>query len=214
MKKPNKEKPNANENEQMPGSRHTESTAAIEDEHAPDATAEVGEAVEASETGEHDPVKKLEAEKAALVDSLLRAKADYQNLQRRSAADRLDAVRFANAELMRALLVVADDFERALQAGQAHQGVDAVTDGVRIIYDHFVKALKDQGLEPIESLHQPFDPTIHEALMQRPTAAHAPGTVVEEVAKGYRLNERVIRPAKVVVATEPQGRAGGEEGAA
>jgi len=211
MKKSSKDKTSANK--EAAASRRTESTAAIEEELAPDTTADAEEAAEASETGDDDPVKRLEQEKAALENSLLRAKADYQNLQRRSAADRLDAVRFANAELMRSLLAVADDFERALHAGQAHQGSEAVTDGVRIVYDHFLKALKDQGLEPIESLHQPFDPTIHEALMQRPTEAHPPGTVVEEVAKGYRLHDRVIRPAKVVVASEKKGDTGGEDGA-
>lgn len=211
MKKPSRDKTSTKK--ESPASRRAESTAAVEDEVAPDTTADAEEAVEASETGGDDPVKQLEKEKAALENSLLRAKADYQNLQRRSAADRLDAVRFANAELMRSLLVVADDFERALEAGQAHQGSEAVTDGIRIVYDHFLKALKDQGLEPIESLHQPFDPTIHEALMQRPTESHPRGTVVEEVAKGYRLHERVIRPAKVVVASEQKGGAGGEDGA-
>lgn len=211
MKKPSRDK--ASTKKDTTASRRTESTAAVEDELGPDTTAGAREAVEASETGDDDPVKRLEQEKAALENSLLRAKADYQNLQRRSAADRLDAVRFANAELMRSLLAVVDDFERALQAGETHQGSEAVTDGVRIVYDHFLKALKDQGLEPIEALHQPFDPTIHEALMQRPTDAHPPGTVVEEVAKGYRLHERVIRPAKVVVASEKKGATGREDGA-
>jgi molecular chaperone GrpE len=167
-------------------------------------------AQQAEEAGPEDPVKKLEARIDALEDGILRAKADYQNLQRRSAAERLDAVRYANAELMRSLVAVADDFERALESCRKHESAEAIAKGVQIVYDHFTKALHDQGLEPIEALHRPFDPAVHEAMMQQPTQEQPPGTVVEEVAKGYRLHDRVIRPAKVVVATAPKVAQSGE----
>jgi len=157
---------------------------------------------------EEDPVKALEAKVASLEDSLLRAKADYQNLLRRSAQERSDAVRFANAELMRSLLVVADDFERALTATKSTPNGEAIADGIRLVYDNFAKALQDHGLEPIEALHQPFDPTVHQALLQQPTDEYPPGTVVEEVAKGYRLQDRVVRAAKVVVAKAVEDQSG------
>jgi len=152
------------------------------------------------ESVEADPVKALEARVATLEDNLLRAKADYQNLLRRSAQERADAVRYANVELMRSLLVVADDFERALDATRNTENGAAIADGIRLVYDNFTKALRDHGLEAIDALHQPFDPNVHQALLQQPTDEHPPGTVVEEIARGYRLQDRVVRASKVVVA--------------
>lgn len=171
------------------------------DESAPAQTDQAAQADQADgEPVEVDPVRALEERVASLEDSLLRAKADYQNLLRRSAQERTDAVRFGNVELMRSLLVVADDFERALTATRSTENGAAIADGIRLVYDNFTKALRDHGLEPIDALHRPFDPTIHQALLQQPTDEHPPGTVVEEVAKGYRLQDRVVRAAKVVVA--------------
>jgi len=139
---------------------------------------------------------KAKAEK--LEDALLRAKADFQNLQKRGASERSEAIRFANADLMRSLVKVLDDFDRAL-AASSDSDAAAMIEGVRLVRENFMKALAEHGLEAIDALHQPFDPSIHEALMQIPTDAHPPGTVVEQAAKGYRLQGRVVRPAKVVV---------------
>jgi len=157
---------------------------------------------------EENPVRALQARVASLEDSLLRARADYQNLLRRSAQERTEAVRFANVELMRSLLVVADDFERMLTATKNAENSGAIADGIRLVYDNFAKALRDHGLEPIDALHRPFDPAIHQALLQHPTDEHPPGTVVEEVAKGYRLQDRVVRAAKVVVARAVDAESG------
>ena len=168
------------------------------DESKPAAAAEAAEPV--------DLVQQLEAQVASLEDSLLRAKADYQNLQRRSALDGAEAIRYANAELMKSLLGVIDDFERSLEAAETSGNLDAVVDGVRLVYENLVKALGTHGLERIEALHRPFDPNFHEAMMQQPTADLAPGSVMEEIAKGYRLGDRVLRPAKVVVSKAPEDK--------
>ena len=146
-----------------------------------------------------DASSELEAQIAKLEDSLLRARADHQNLLRRSANERAEAIRYANAELLRSLLGIVDDFERSLAAAESSGKLDAVVEGVGLVYENFLKALRTHGLEAIEGLHQPFDPNVHEALMERETSEHPPGTVVEEVAKGYRLHGRVLRPTKVVV---------------
>lgn len=140
---------------------------------------------------------------AILEDSLARAKADYQNLRRRSTIEQSNAVRYANVELMRSLLVVVDDFERLLTAAKADAEQTAVAEGLQIVYDNFVRALTSHGLEVIDALHETFDPSVHEAMMQQPTTEFDPGTVIELIAKGYRLGDRVVRPAKVVVATAP-----------
>lgn len=150
-----------------------------------------------------DPVTELQSKVAKLEDALLRAKADFQNLQRTSAVERGDASRYANAELMKLLVRVVDDFERSLAAASKPDNLQAVVEGVRLVYENLNKALADHGLEPIEALHRPFDPNVHEALLHQPSDEHPPGTVIEQIAKGYRLRDRVVRPAKVIVAKEP-----------
>ena len=168
------------------------------DESQPAETAEVAEPV--------DLAQQLEAKVASLEESLLRAKADYQNLQRRIALDRAAAIGYANAELMKSLLGVMDDFERSLEAAETSGNLEAVVDGVRLVYENLVKALGTHGLERIEALHRPFDPNFHEAMMQQPSADLAPGSVMEEITRGYRLRDRVLRPAKVVVSKAPEDK--------
>jgi molecular chaperone GrpE len=157
----------------------------------------------------------LQARVESLENSLLRAKADYQNLQRRVATERADAVWFASAGIMRSLVSVLDDLERSLDAARGLERKDSLMDGVRLVHTNLIQALRTHGLEPIEALHQPFDPQIHEAMLQQPAADHPPGTVIEEIAKGYRLRGRVIRPTKVIVskAEEPPAKEEAGEGA-
>ncbi len=154
-------------------------------------------------TAKSDPLQVLQARVEKLEDTLLRAKADYQNFRRRSAIERANAIRYANAELMKSLLGVIDDFERSLASTEASDNHQAVVDGVRLVYQNLIQALRVQGLETIDALHEPFDPTIHQAMSQQPAADFPPGTVVEVVAKGYRLHDRVLRPAKVIVTKSP-----------
>ena len=146
-----------------------------------------------------ESLQELRARVASLEDSVLRGKADYQNLQRRTAQQRNEALRYANAELMRALLSVVDDFERSLAAAEASDTPSSVAEGIRLVYDNLMKALRAHGLESIDAIDRPFDPHVHEAMMQQPSPDHPPDTVIEEIAKGYRLGERVLRPARVVV---------------
>jgi molecular chaperone GrpE len=149
-------------------------------------------------------VAELTARVAQLEDQLLRARADFQNLQRRAAHERSEAVRYGNADLMKALLNGLDDLERTLKAAESPKNHDSLIAGVKLVYANFLKALQGFGLEPISARGERFDPLIHEALMQRPSQEFKPGTVIEEVARGYRLRDRVLRPAKVVVASSPQ----------
>ncbi|MHC5111446.1 MAG: nucleotide exchange factor GrpE [Planctomycetota bacterium] len=156
-------------------------------------SSEVAEAGAAVEEDVNEKVTRLEA-------SLLRAKADYQNLQRNAAREKSDAIRFANAGLIRSLLVVMDDMERSLKAAAEDDDPSGVHDGIRLVYENFGKALKDHGMTAIQAEGQRFDPQIHEAMMQQPSADHPEGTVISEIARGYMLFDRVIRPSKVIVA--------------
>lgn len=147
-----------------------------------------------------DPVVLLQNKVNQLEDSLLRAKADFQNLQRRTTIEKSEAIQYANAEIMKSLLTIIDDFNRSFEAMESSDKKDVPdTSGFRLIYENFIRALSQHGLVTIDALHKPFDPTIHEALLQQPSNEHPPGTVIEELASGYRLRDRVIRPSRVIV---------------
>src|SRR5262245_35612605 len=147
--------------------------------------------------------KTREAE--AQQDRALRAIAEFDNAKKRAAREREDYTRFANESLLRELLPVLDNFDRALQAARAEPGAAAVAAGVDLIQRELVRVLEKFGATPFESVGQPFDPTRHEAVAR----VHAPGqpemTVVGETARGYLLNGRVLRPAMVTVAMAPEG---------
>ena len=171
------------------------------DEPFENAESQHGSAPLADEPGsEH--VAELQAKVNSLEDSLLRAKAESQNIQRRAATERNEAIRFANADLMRTLIPVLEDFDRTFAAAGADD--KAILEGTRLVHANLVKALRDFGLEPIEAAGEKFDPTIHEALMHQPSDEIPPGDVIEQVTRGYRLRDRVLRPARVVVSKAPE----------
>jgi len=150
-----------------------------------------------------------------LTDKHLRAVAEHQNYVRRAAAERAEAVRYAPADLVKDLLTVVDDIERTLAAIPEDEA-PSVVEGVRLIYDNLIKTLEAHHVERITAVGQPFDPACHQAMMQQPSADQPPNTVIEEYQAGYKLCDRVIRPAKVVVSTAPaqdgkQAPAEGEE---
>ncbi len=148
-------------------------------------------------------VDTLRKELADVKDQFLRAKAEQQNIQKRTAQERFDAVRYANAALIKDLLGTIDDFERTLEHG-ADSDVGSLLEGMRLVHDNLLKVLKDQFVEVIDALDQAFDPNCHEAMLQRPAEGKEPGTVIQVVQRGYRLNDRVLRPAKVIIAAAPQ----------
>jgi molecular chaperone GrpE len=158
--------------------------------------------------------ERLGAEAAEWKEKFLRAKAELANYQRRAEKDRSEALRYANAGLIKALLPILDDLERVIASGaDAGGNVEAVIDGVKILLDNFLKALREAQVSVIEAEGKPFDPQVHEALMQQPSAEHPDKTVLQETAKGYRLHDRVLRPAKVIVSKAPQaGDEAGESG--
>lgn len=134
-------------------------------------------------------------------DKFLRAKADFANYQRRIEKDHAEALRYANAAILRGLLGIIDDLERVLESAQKHpENGAAIADGVRLTRDKFNKTLGEFGVEAIEAEGQPFDPQFHEAIMEQRRNDVPDRTVVKQAARGYRLLDRVLRPAKVIVA--------------
>jgi len=133
-------------------------------------------------------------------DRMLRAGADLENYKKRALRERDEVQKFGVEKLLKDLLPVMDNLDRALAAASAE---DPLTAGVKLVRSSFEQALARHGVKAFTGLGQPFDPSRHEALMQVPTAEAAPGTVVVEHARGFTLHDRLLRPALVGVATAP-----------
>ncbi|HPS52290.1 MAG TPA: nucleotide exchange factor GrpE [Phycisphaerae bacterium] len=161
---------------------------------APDFTA-------AAEDAAQPERKTVEQERDDLLARLQRLGADYQNYQKRVQKDISNARDFANESLLRDLLSVLDDMERAYAAAQEnHPADDPLLKGMSMVHDNLLAVLQRYGLTPIESVGLQFDPEKHAAMMQQPTNEVPPMTVLQEVQKGYSLKGRTIRPASVIVA--------------
>jgi molecular chaperone GrpE len=147
-------------------------------------------------------VAALEAERDERLDDLKRLAADFENYRKRVARDQESLVARAHERLVKELLPVLDDLERALAAAEEHEEAK-LEEGVRLVHRELAAALQHEGLAEIET-NGHFDPHVHEALLSQPSGNQAEGTVIEVVQKGYRLGDRVLRPARVVVAAAPQ----------
>jgi molecular chaperone GrpE len=147
--------------------------------------------------------------KAAKADEhwqqVLRITADLDNYKKRAARERDDAVRFANKSILERLLPVLDNFEMALAAVNDPKsgGVDALKTGVTMIYNQLRQTMVDSGLEEIDAARQMFDPNLHEAVSQQESATVPEGQILQQLRRGYRLRDRLLRPASVVVAKKP-----------
>lgn len=127
-----------------------------------------------------------------LKDKYLRLLAEFENFKKRSAKERIDFAKFASQELMTSMLTVIDDFDREVKAGQT-------TEGSKLIHNKLVQILKQKGLQEMNSTGEPFDSSLHEAITELPVGDEMKNKVIDTVEKGYYLNEKIIRYAKVVV---------------
>ena len=133
-------------------------------------------------------------------DRLLRVQADFENTRKRLEKEKQDFVKFANEGIIFEMLTVLDDLERAVNLAESkHQDLQAFLKGVEMILVHLYDMLKEYGVKPIEAEGKTFDPNYHEALMQVENKELPEHTIVEELQKGYLLNDRVIRTSKVKV---------------
>jgi molecular chaperone GrpE len=148
-------------------------------------------------------------EKATKADEhwnqLLRISADFDNYKKRATRERQDAIKFANEWLLKKLVPVLDNFEMAIQAANDPKGgtLEALKTGVNMISSQLKSVTTEAGLEEIDASDKAFDPNWHEAVSQRETATTPDGHVLEQLRKGYKLRDRLIRPASVVVARKP-----------
>jgi molecular chaperone GrpE len=145
-------------------------------------------------------LQKAQEEAAENYDRLLRVSADFENYKKRVAKEKSDLIRYGNAELIKELLPVIDNLERALEHASSEGAQEGITGGVEMTLQQFLGILQRFGVTPVAAEGEPFDPAKHEAVMEQATDAYDPGHVLAELQKGYLLNDRLVRPAKVVVA--------------
>ena len=143
----------------------------------------------------------LKAELAAANDRNLRLMAEFDNFRRRSAKEQLDLIETANGKLLEKLSEVQDNFERAFAAENKAKDLEAFEKGMQMIYNQFAKVLTDAGLEQIDPTGKEFDPNCHEALMQQPSETVPEGNVVTVFQKGYKLKNKILKTAKVIVSS-------------
>jgi molecular chaperone GrpE len=180
-------------------SKSTETVETVDT--APEATAEAAPLTPA----QIEELKAQAAKAAEHWDRLVRSSADLENYKKRAARERQDAIKYASESLMHKLLPILDNFEAALAAVQASnaEGNNSLLTGVSMIQQQLKSVLTEAGLEEIEAHGKPFDPNFHEAVSQSESAEHPEGNVMQQLRKGYRLRDRLLRPATVVVSKGP-----------
>ncbi|MEY2429982.1 MAG: molecular chaperone GrpE [Verrucomicrobiota bacterium] len=138
-------------------------------------------------------------------ERLLRTTADFENFKKRAAREKQEAIKFANEGLLEKLIPVLDNFDMAFSATQTSQVEEAqsLQTGINMIYQQLKRALTEIGLEEVDATGKPFDPNLHEAVSQKETAEVPEGQVVQQLRKGYKFRDRLLRPASVVVARPP-----------
>ena len=176
-----------------PGEEETPAEIAAEEAAAPAAEAETALAASQDEAKRN-------------WDLYLRARADLENYRKRAQREKEDLGKFANEKILREILPVMDNLERALEhAGEDAAGKEGLLEGVEMTLKQFSRVLETFGVQPVAAVGEPFDPARHEAMGQVESAEHPPNTVARELQRGYLLNDRLLRPALVMVAKAPAG---------
>ena len=152
-------------------------------------------------------VGQLKAEAAENRDRALRAQAELDNVRKRMQREMDDERKYANVPLLRDLLPVIDNVGRAIEAAQKSADAAAIVEGFKMVQQQLEATLGRHDCRKIDALHKPFDPHLHMAILQQPSADHKPGTVIMVTQEGYQLHDRVLRPSQVIVAAEAKAKA-------
>jgi molecular chaperone GrpE len=162
------------------------------------------EQAEAAASAVLDDIETLRAralERDQYLTLLQRTQADFENYQKRNQRERDQERRFAHFGLARELLTVLDNLERATAAAQQAKESGPLVQGVAMVQNQLLELMRRHGITPIEALGKPFDPNLHQAVMQEPTDTAPPNTVTKVLERGFMIHDRVLRPAHVVVST-------------
>ena len=173
----------------------------VDAEKPADAEAPKAEEKSAEPAAAPDPTEILKQQLAEANDRNLRLMAEFDNFRRRSAKEQLELIEVANGKLLEKLSEVQDNFERAFASENKAKDLDAFEKGMQMIYNQFAKVLTDAGLEQIDPTGKEFDPNLHEALMQQPSDTIPEGHVVTVFQKGYKLKNKILKTAKVIVSS-------------
>lgn len=182
--------------DELKGQQTTEETP----ENEESTSGKTADSKEASQSGEADETEAVKAELAALKETNLRIQAEFQNYKRRTEKEKSEIYKYANEKIVVELLLVMDNLDRALESishnVEDHQNV---LNGVEMIKKSFEDLLEKEGVKVIEAVNQPFDPNLHHAVMTEEKDDCDADIVIEEFQKGYKLNDKVVRPAMVKV---------------
>lgn len=146
----------------------------------------------------------VKAERDDYQDKWARARADLENYRKRILKEMEEDRKYAPLSLLRGLLPALDGLDRALRSAKQTKNSQELIAGIELVVKQFEAALANVGVQTVAAVGQPFDPNLHEAIQQQPSADYPPMTVVDDVERGYLLHDRVVRPSKVIVSSAPQ----------
>jgi molecular chaperone GrpE len=177
-----------------------EATTAMRNTETSSAPNEKSPEIRSKQTDEsQEQLTQLNAELSKYKEVALRSAADLDNYRKRMAREKDDAIRYANASFLERLIPILDNFELGLQAAKAAGNQSAVLDGMTMVSKQLQEFLTSCGVETIDAIGQHFDPNVHEAIAQEPSTEIPEGVVIRQLRKGYKLKDRLIRPANVVI---------------
>lgn len=148
-----------------------------------------------------DPTSSLQADLDRFRDLALRSQADFDNYKKRSAREKDEAIKYANSSLLERLIAIVDNFELGLSAARGEGENSPIYSGMNMVLKQLSDFLADNGLQPIDAEGTKFDPNLHEAIANEPSAQVAEGMVIRQTRRGYRMRDRLLRPSSVVVSS-------------
>lgn len=160
---------------------------------------------------EFKELKKKAEERDIFWDKYLRICADFDNARKRWEKDRTEIIKFANFNILKELIMIVDELEQAISYVEEGKNTEEIVKGLRMIHDNFVRFLEKQGVEKIEAEGKVFDPHLHEIVGQKEEDKFDLPTVIQEIQKGYKFNDKVLRTAKVIVGINISKRGGNNE---
>jgi len=148
---------------------------------------------------EENSLGQIQADIERFRDLALRTQADFENFRKRSAREKEDAVKYANASFLERLIPILDNFELGLAAARGSSGSSAILSGMDMVSKQLTDFLTSSGVDPVNAEGQPFDPNLHEAVAQEASVSVPENVIVRQLRRGYKLRDRLLRPATVVV---------------
>ncbi len=196
--------------EKTSGSDTFDKTEPSAEEAVPDPDATAAETAESASSASARQPQSLEEEITAVRDRYLRLAAEFENYKKRAQKDQAEYTKYVHERLLRELLPVLDNLQRALEHAQQSGSTNGLIEGVELTCKQYLEVLSRFGVRPIPSVGLPFDPAVHQAVATVGSQGQAPNTIVEEYEKGYYLHDRVLRPAVVTVVATTKADGSGD----